>query len=211
MGQEVIVEFLEGDPDRPIITGRVYNAEQMPPYALPDNQTQSGVKSRSSKGGSSSNYNEFRFEDKMGSELVLLHAEKDLTTEVEHDENRSVGNDRTTKIANNETKTVDQGNETITLNQGNQSTTIKMGNQSTKLNMGNQDTKLDLGAVTTEAMQSITLKVGQSSIVIDQMGVTIKGMMIKIDGQIQVQVHGLMVQVNADAMLQLQGAITMIN
>jgi type VI secretion system secreted protein VgrG len=193
IGQEVIVEFLEGDPDRPIITGRVYNAEQMPPYTLPDNQTQSGVKTRSSKGGGTSNYNEFRFEDKMGSELILLHAEKDLQTEVEHDETRTVSHDRTTTITNNETKTVDQGNESITLNQG------------------NQTTKVQLGSIDTEAMQSITLKVGQSSIVIDQMGITISGMKISIQGQIQVQVQGLMIQVSADAMLQLQGGITMIN
>ena len=70
IGQEVIVDFLEGDPDRPLITGRVYNAEQMPPYDLPGNMTQSGIKSRSSKGGSPANYNEIRFEDKKGSELV---------------------------------------------------------------------------------------------------------------------------------------------
>ena len=63
IGQEVIVEFLEGDPDQPIITGRVYNAEQMPPYELPTNQTQSGIKTRSSKGGSPDNFNEIRFED----------------------------------------------------------------------------------------------------------------------------------------------------
>ena len=66
IGQEVIVDFLEGDPDQPIITGRVYNAEQMPPYALPANMTQSGIKSRSSKGGTPDNFNEIRFEDKKG-------------------------------------------------------------------------------------------------------------------------------------------------
>jgi type VI secretion system secreted protein VgrG len=211
IGQEVMVEFLEGDPDRPIITGRVYNAQQMPPYTLPDNQTQTAVKTRSSKGGGSSNYNELFFEDKMGSELIRVHAEKDLLTEVEHDETRTVGNDRTTTISNNETKTVDKGNETIELNQGNQSTTLDMGNQSIELKMGNQSTKADLGQISMEAMQSITLTVGESSIKIDQMGVTIQGMMISIQGQIQVQVQGLMIQISADAMLQEQGAITMIN
>jgi type VI secretion system secreted protein VgrG len=202
MGQEVIVEFLEGNPDQPIITGRVYNAEQMPPYALPDNQTQSGVKSRSSKGGGASNYNEFRFEDKMGSELVLLHAEKDLQTEVENDETRTVGNDRTTTITNNETKTVKQGNE---------STTLNMGNQSIELKMGNQTTKVDLGSISTEALQSITLKVGQSSIVIDQVSITIKAMMIDVEAQIMATVKAPMVQVNADAILMLKGGITLIN
>jgi len=228
IGQEVVVSFLEGDPDRPIITGRVYNADQTVPYTLPDNQTQSGMKSRSSKGGSGDNYNEIRIEDKKGSELILVHAEKDLTTEVENDENRTVGHDRTTSIKNNETKTVEQGdethtvktgkqtvtiqgNQTVTIKQGNQATTLEMGNQSTELKLGNQSTKVDLGQIATEAMQSIELKVGQSSIKIDQMGVTIKGMMINIEGQIQVQVKGLMTQVNGDAMLKMQGGITMIN
>ena len=94
MGQEVIVEFLEGDPDRPIITGRVYNADQMPVYELPSNKTQSGVKSRSSKGGSGENFNEIRFEDKTGSEEMYIHAEKDQNTVVENDQGIAVGNDR---------------------------------------------------------------------------------------------------------------------
>jgi type VI secretion system secreted protein VgrG len=106
IGQEVIVDFLDGDPDRPIITGRVYNADNMPPYTLPDNKTQSGIKSRSSKGGAPSNFNELRFEDKKGSELVNVQAEKDLASLVKHDETRSVGNDRTTDIEHDETITV---------------------------------------------------------------------------------------------------------
>ena len=85
IGQEVIVEFLEGDPDRPIITGRVYNGDNKPPYDLPANQTQSGTKSRSSKGGSPNNFNELRFEDKKGDEHVYLQAEKDLQIYVKHD------------------------------------------------------------------------------------------------------------------------------
>jgi type VI secretion system secreted protein VgrG len=92
IGQEVIVDFLEGDPDRPIITGRVYNADQMPPYELPANQTQSGFKSRSSKGGAASNHNTLRFEDKKGSEQVFLHAEKDLDVRIKADRREWVGN-----------------------------------------------------------------------------------------------------------------------
>ena len=98
MGQEVIVEFLEGDPDRPIITGRVYNNDNMPPYELPANATQSGIKSHSSKGGSADNFNELRFEDKKGEELVYIHAEKDQARVVENDEAIQVGNDRAETI-----------------------------------------------------------------------------------------------------------------
>ena len=122
IGQEVIVDFLEGDPDRPIITGRVYNGAEMPPYDLPANQTQSGIKSRSSKGGSPANFNEIRFEDKMGSEMLAIHAEKDQEISVEHDESHTVGHDRskgmghdeTTKVGNNRTETVG-ANEKITI------------------------------------------------------------------------------------------------
>ncbi|MCW7541896.1 type VI secretion system tip protein TssI/VgrG [Aquabacterium sp. A7-Y] len=122
IGQEVIVDFLEGDPNRPIITGRVYNAEQMPPWALPANATQTGILTRSSKGGSGANANELRFEDKKGSEQVYLHAEKNQDIEVENDETHWVGHDRTKTIDHDETvhvkhdrtETVDN-NETITI------------------------------------------------------------------------------------------------
>jgi type VI secretion system secreted protein VgrG len=81
IGQEVIVDFLEGDPDRPIVVGSVYNAENMPPYSLPDNKTQSTLKSRSSKAGGADNFNEIRFEDKKGDEEVYFQAEKDLKSD----------------------------------------------------------------------------------------------------------------------------------
>ena len=80
IGQEVIVQFLGGDPDRPIITGSVYNANNMPPYALPANATQSGIKSRSTKGGGPGNFNEIRFEDKKGAEQLYIQAEKERRT-----------------------------------------------------------------------------------------------------------------------------------
>ncbi len=222
IGQEVMVDFLEGDPDQPLVTGRVYNAEQMPPYTLPDNMTQSVMKTRSSKGGGTDNFNEIHFEDKKGSEMFFIHAEKDMTREVENDDSLTVGHDQTIDVKNNRTETVDQGNESVTIktgnrlvevsqgnddhkiDMGNRSVEISMGNDSLKISMGNQTTKLDLGASSTEAMQSITLTVGQSSVKVDQMGVTIQGMMITINGQV-------MTKVTAGAMLQCQGGIVMIN
>jgi len=247
IGQEVVVEFLEGDPDRPLIVGRVYNADQVPPYALPDQGTQSGIKSRSSKGGSPDNFNEIRFEDKKGSEHVFAQAEKDLTVNVKNDEKRTVLHDRTTEVTNNDTRTVKEGDDTttvekgnqtvtvkqgnqvisvdqgdqsltvktgkqaVTLNQGNQEITLKMGNQTTKLDMGNVTIKAAMGKVTIEAMQGIELKVGQSSMKIEQQGITVGGMMLKLEGQIQTEVKGAMTTVKGDGMLTVKGGITMIN
>lgn len=120
IGQEVIVSFMEGDPDRPIVIGSVYNGTSPTPYALPDNKTKSGILSRSSLQGTGGN--ELSFEDKKGSELVYLHAEKDRTIKVENDESHNVGHDRTKSVQNNETTTVGKdrtesvgGNESITV------------------------------------------------------------------------------------------------
>jgi type VI secretion system secreted protein VgrG len=106
IGQEVVVDFLEGDPDQPLITGRVYNAEQMPPWDLPANATQSGILTRSSKGGAYGNANAIRFEDKKGAEQLWIHAEKNQDIEVENDETHSVGHDRSKTIGNDETTKV---------------------------------------------------------------------------------------------------------
>ncbi|MDQ0014584.1 type VI secretion system secreted protein VgrG [Variovorax boronicumulans] len=119
IGQEVIVDFLNGDPDRPIIVGRVYNDDQPIPFG---SHTQSGFRTRSTPKGSASNCNEFRFEDKKGSEQVYLHAEKNQDIEVENDETHWVGHDRTktidhdetTHVKHDRTETVDN-NETITI------------------------------------------------------------------------------------------------
>ncbi|MFL5342349.1 MAG: type VI secretion system tip protein VgrG [Gemmataceae bacterium] len=234
IGQEVVVEFLEGDPDRPLVTGCVYNASNMPPYALPDNATMSGFKSNTSKGGDG--FNELSFEDKKDSEMIYCHAQKDMkrvvenddVTEIKHDQKVTIKNDRTQEVSEgNDKYTISkgdhtfevskgkhgvtiQGDSTVEIKQGGQTTTIKMGDQTTKLSMGNQTTKLDLGAISSEAMQGIELKVGQNSLKIDQTGITIKGLMVKIEGTVQAEFKGLMATVSADAMLQMKGAITMI-
>lgn len=102
---EVVVDFIEGDPDRPIVTGCVYNDKNPPPW-LPDQPTQSGILTRSTKSGTAANANAIRFDDKKGSEQLWIHAEKNQDIEVENDETHSVGHDRTKDIANDETTSV---------------------------------------------------------------------------------------------------------
>ena len=106
IGQEVLVSFLEGDPDRPVITGRVYNADQMPPYELNKYQTRSTFMSRSSKGGGSSNYNELRFEDLKGQEQIFVNAEKDMDLRVENDSREYIGANRHLVVAANQQEKV---------------------------------------------------------------------------------------------------------
>ena len=130
IGMEVIVDFLNGDPDYPIILGCVYNAVNMPPWSLPANATQSGILTRSSKGGApgagmgagGGDANALRFEDKKGQELLWAHAEKDFLSETENDESKWVGRDRRKTVDRDEinhigrdrTETVDR-DETITV------------------------------------------------------------------------------------------------
>jgi type VI secretion system secreted protein VgrG len=192
IGMEVIVEFLEGDPDRPIIVGTVYNGDNMPPYALPDNKTQSGFKSRSSLKGGAANFNELRFEDKKGDEDVVFHAEKDYHRSVEHDDDLQVGNNQTITIKNDRTETVQQGNDSVTVQ------------------TGNRTIEVSLGSSTLEAMQSITLKVGMSSIVIDQTSITLSAMNINIMGQLAVTINGVETTVTGSAILTLSGGLLVI-
>ncbi len=123
IGQEVIVSFLDGNPDRPIITGCVYNGQQTTPYSLPDEQTKSTIKSNSSKGGSG--FNELRFEDKKGSEEIFIQAQKDMNVAVLSDQSITVTNNRTVTVSEkDESLTVSQGNRTVAVTQGNETHTV---------------------------------------------------------------------------------------
>jgi type VI secretion system secreted protein VgrG len=106
MGQEVIVSFEEGDPDRPLITGRVYNADQTVPYTLPDHQTVSTFMSKSSKGGGGGNYNEIRFEDKMGNEQIFINAERDMDQRVEVDSREFIGSNRHLNVGKHQVENI---------------------------------------------------------------------------------------------------------
>lgn len=122
IGQEVIVSFIDGNPDRPLITGAVYNADQTVPYALPDNQTRSTLKTRSSKGGGG--FNELRFEDKKDSEEIFIHAQKDHNTEVKNDRTAKVDNNDKTTVKKNRTVEVSEGDESLTVKKGKRKVTV---------------------------------------------------------------------------------------
>jgi type VI secretion system secreted protein VgrG len=190
IGQEVIVDFLEGDPDRPIITGRVYNADQTVPYALPGEQTKSTIKSMSSKGGGG--FNEIRLEDKAGSEQVFIFGQKDQDIRIQNDLKEWIGNDNHRIVVNNDYHKVsgDQHmhvvgdcNEKI---EGTYSLNVGMDHQQKvgtnfELEAG---TELYLKAGTNLVIESgtmLTLKVGGNFINLNSAGVFIKGTMVFIN------------------------------
>ena len=150
VGNEVVVEFLEGDPDRPLVTGSVYNADNMPPYTLPDNKTQTGIKTRSTKGGNPDNFNEIRFEDKKGKEELHIQAERDMSTHVKRNQSTNVDGDQTITVIGNQSVTI-QGKGKSPVH----STTSVTG----KHTFDASDT------IKIQAPTSITLECGGSSIV----------------------------------------------
>ncbi|MDX2039320.1 MAG: type VI secretion system tip protein TssI/VgrG [Isosphaeraceae bacterium] len=145
VGHEVIVAFEEGDPDQPVIVSSVYNSANMPPYTLPDNRTQSGIKSRSSLQGTTEMFNELRFEDKKDSEQIYFHAQKDFHRVVENDDKLEVGNDQTIEIKNHRTETVKEGDETITIEKGKRLVTVKQGDDEHLIETGNRILTVETG------------------------------------------------------------------
>ncbi len=192
VGQEVLVSFLEGDPDRPIITGRVYNAEQTVPYDLPANQTRSTFKTRSSKGGGTDNYNELRFEDKTGGEQIFLRGEKDFDTRLKNDLREWVGNNRSLIVTQDQMEKAGgdlHSQVTGNLNQKvGQNLSLQVGQnlyEKSGMNFAHeagQIIHLKAGAtLVLEAGAELTLKVGGNFIDINPAGVTIVGTMVMIN------------------------------
>jgi type VI secretion system secreted protein VgrG len=154
VGMEVVVEFLDGDPDRPLVVGTVYNDDNKPPYELPDNKTMAGWKSNSTKNGNG--YNEIVFEDKKGSEDIRMHAEKDLDVTVRHAETRTIGEAfMPPKGSASRTTTLQSGDDVLTVQTGDQTISIPMGSQSTTATIKINDTVLLTAVTLTPASHAI--------------------------------------------------------
>jgi type VI secretion system secreted protein VgrG len=184
IGMEVVVEFLEGDPDRPLVVGAVYNEDYKHPYPLPANKTQSGIKSDSTKGHGG--YNEIMFEDKKKDEFIRIHAQKNLNVVVLNNESRSVGYNMDTSIYNAETRTIGKNFKPPT------------GKTSLKTDIKNGDVELsvDSGTLKYEAKLKMEFIVGPSKITIDPKGITLDAPTITIKAAGVCIIEGLPVKIN---------------
>jgi type VI secretion system secreted protein VgrG len=178
----------------------------MPPYDLPANKTQSGVKSRSTVGGGPKDFNEIRFEDKKGKEDFHQHAERELTTIVEANENRSVGGSRSTTIQKDETLVIKKGNRTETLEKGNDPLTLKKGNPTAALDEGSDTLTVTQGNIThsapagqyhvsaktvlVEGSEKIELKCGGSTITIEPGSIKIRTETLEAEGTTNAKLTG---------------------
>lgn len=193
IGMEVVVSFLEGNPDQPLITGCVYNGTNTVPYALTDDQTKSTIKTNSSTGGSG--YNEFRFEDKADSEEIYVQAQKDMTV----------------LVKNSRTTTVDAADDTLTLNKGNRSTTITKGNDTLTISEGNRTYAVSKGTETysVKGTRDVTVEGAETHTNKDAYTQTVsKDFTLKVDGDITIQASGA-VTIKAGKGLTLQSTSDM--
>jgi type VI secretion system secreted protein VgrG len=194
IGQEVVVSFLEGDPDRPLVTGSVYNGQQPVPYTLPDEQTKSTVKSSSSKGGNG--FNEIRFEDKADSEEIYIHAQKDMKIDVL--------NDQTTTITNNRTVTIQEKDDSLTVSKGNRAVTVSQGNESLTVSQGDRSIAVSQGKEThsVQSTRAVTVAGNETHTNSADFTQTVSGnYTLKVTGSLTIEATG-------DLTLKTDGALT---
>jgi type VI secretion system secreted protein VgrG len=195
IGQEVVVDFLEGDPDQPIVMGKVYNQELMPPYPLPKQGMVSGLKSNSTPGGGG--YNEMSMDDTKGKEKITIHAQYDMGTTVEHDDSQTVHNNRTIGVDGTHTETIKK-DTTITVTEGKEVNTVNQ-----QIEVTSQTAHIHLTAST-----QIKLEVGASKLLMKSDGsIELSGVNIAIDGSQKVRIHSMEIASEADVQHQTKGTI----
>jgi type VI secretion system secreted protein VgrG len=173
IGQEVIVDFLEGDPDQPIIVGRVYNAERMPPWALDSKKTISGFKSDSTKGGGG--YNEFSMDDTKGNELINVHGQFNMNTTVLHDQKEAVKNNKNVHVVNELRTQVDQKTSHLT------NADVAEHFKANHAEVVDAERYLKAARIIIEATNEICIKVGGNHVHISSAGVYVEGTMVDIN------------------------------
>lgn len=215
VGQEVLVDFLEGDPDRPIVVGSVYNAEQTPPYdAAGDGKTKSGIRSRSSKGGGG--HNEITLDDKKGSELVTIHAQKDMSTTVLNDRDDTTKNNRTVVVEADDSETVGS-NQTVDVG-ADQEVTVG-GDRATKVT-GDEELSVGVNRKVNVAGSQETNITGERTVTVvssDELTVSVDrsvntgtefqleaGTEIGLSGGVQISLEAPVIKLAADAMIELK-------
>jgi len=188
VGMEVVVEFLEGDPDRPVVVGALYNGDNKVPYDLPDNKTVTGWKSDSSKGGNG--YNELIFEDKKSSENIRMHAEKDHNVTVKNSETWTIG----------EVFTPPKGSPSRTA-------TLKNGDDQLEIQKGDRNVSIPMGSQSTNAMLSITHTVGMTTVALTPATRSVESVTINHTAEVAINYNaGLVVNITAP-IINLNGLV----
>lgn len=223
IGHEVIVDFVEGDPDQPIITGRVYHGTNLPPYTLPDNKMVHGMKSNTTPGGGG--FNEISMNDTQGKELLTIHAQKDMNAKIENNMSTSVGAARSLSVGDTDTVTITK-DSSVTVTEGNYTHDVKTGKatfhvtgdvqqdyDATQKTTVNSD--LDIQSKTSHAhitaATDIHLKVGASELLMKSDGsIKLKGVDLAIDG-VTVSIHGVTVTSKADTVHSSEGVTVTID
>lgn len=209
VNDEVIVQFINGDPDDPIVIGSVYNGTNMPKYDLPANKTRTGIVTRSSKGGSASTSNELRFEDKMGQEQIYLHAEKDMDHTIENDLRMTIGGNDSLIVSGSQLETIGKNAEidigsnrtenigaNMDINIGGNRTEKVATNQSIDVGV-NHNHKVGM-AYGLDAGETIYIKAGMNVVIESGLELTLKasGGFINI-GPAGVAISGTLVLINS--------------
>lgn len=226
VGSEVIVSFVQGNVDYPLVTGAVFNGENKPPFTLPDEKQMSGFVTRTSQDGTIEQGHRLSFDDSKDAEKLTIISQKDLlltvkndmTSEIQHAANLTIGTDRTTEITKgNDALTLKQGDYSTALEQGNYRLTIK-GSLTSQLEGGDHQLTISGGGseisadktCLLESSQGIELKVGNSKISITPVGITLTATTIKIESSATAELKGSMVTVQGDGMTQVKGGLVMI-